>query len=109
MSELTIKFKSGVNARALRPEILTALFDAAEIYAAHGFVSVVTSANDSGHKEGSLHYKNLAVDLRTNFIANPATKTAIRNEIAARLGKDYDVILHGEGANNHLHIEWDPK
>lgn len=29
--------------------------------------------------------------------------------IRAKLGDDYDVIVHGSGRNLHLHIEFDPK
>jgi len=25
------------------------------------------------------------------------------------LGRDYDIVVHGSGANEHIHIEWDRK
>ena len=66
----------------------------------------VTSANDSRHMEGSLHYKNRAFDIRTRNIIN-------KNEHAdqwvadmrEQLGEDYDIILESD----HIHAEFDPQ
>ena len=34
---------------------------------------------------------------------------AISIALAEKLGSDWDVVLHGEGANYHFHCELDPK
>ena len=61
---------------------------------------VITSTYEGSHSEGSLHYANLAVDIRKN-----KAKVLSYKEIKQALGKDYDVILEGD----HIHIEYDPK
>lgn len=71
---------------------------------------VITSGNDSNHKRGSLHYSWRALDFRgNNNIVSVGRK--LESEVAARLGKGYDVIFETfeQAANNHLHVEYDPK
>ncbi len=67
----------------------------------------VTSANDSTHSTGSLHYKNRAYDIRIKNIAGDETPEAQAwvERIKLALGRDYDVILE----RDHLHVEFDPK
>ena len=69
---------------------------------------VVTSLRDGIHMNASLHYKGLAVDFRAHHMNAESQRIAL-GEIKAKLGKDYDVILHGEGQGIHFHIEYDPK
>ena len=92
---------------ALQPQIVLAAVIVNDIYAAHETECVVTSCNDSVHKDDSLHYEGNAIDVRTkNYTGD---KTALRNEIAFALGDEFDVILESLGeANEHLHIEYDP-
>jgi hypothetical protein len=66
---------------------------------------VCTSLNDSIHKDGSLHYQGLAVDLRTRDLNHTST---IAWYIRVRDGLDplgFDCLLE----RDHLHIEYDPK
>ena len=67
----------------------------------------VTSANDSNHMEGSLHYRNRAFDIRTWNITGPMT--AMSNgwvkKMKLILGDDYDIICE----KDHIHCEYDPK
>lgn len=65
---------------------------------------VITSANDGKHKEGSLHYKNLALDIRTRHLEKDEIQIVL-NYLRNKLGGDYDVILESD----HIHIEYDPK
>ena len=55
---------------------------------------VITSGNDSGHKQGSLHFKNRALDFRGNNIT-VAQGRAFAAKVAASglVGKDYDVLF----------------
>jgi hypothetical protein len=71
---------------------------------------VITSGNDGKHMNGSLHAKNRAIDFRGNNI-KPSVGSKFRDDVAARLGKDYDVIFEVfmDPSNNHLHVEYDPK
>ena len=67
----------------------------------------ITSANDSQHMVGSLHFKNRAFDIRIRniigVVQDEARLWAERMQVA--LGDDYDVLLE----HDHLHIEFDPE
>lgn len=78
--------------------------------AAGGPTPVITSGNDSRHSQGSLHFRDLAVDLRANNISDSLAQS-IANDLAARLGADFDVIFErfpNNPANDHIHLEYDP-
>lgn len=53
---------------------------------------VITSGSDSGHKQGSLHFENRALDLRGNNITTSQGK-ALAADVAMLVGKDYDVLF----------------
>ena len=93
--------KAGVDISRLRPEIRKKLNTIAGIVdAIFGDEIVITSTFEGNHSPGSLHYANLAVDIRRG--KKPLN---IRNEIKRGLGPDYDVIEY----ETHFHIEYDPK
>lgn len=87
----------------------------------YGNTVFVTSANDSVHKDGSLHYSGRAFDLRTEPLPSGAARVGavmafgsearekeIRwwcQRIRAQLGDDYDVVQEID----HIHVEYDPK
>ncbi len=68
----------------------------------------ITSANDSEHMEESLHYENLAFDIRIRNIVGiiefPLAARAWAEQMRIALGDDYEVILE----DTHLHVEYDP-
>lgn len=70
---------------------------------------VITSGNDSSHKQGSLHFRGRALDFRGNNVSLAQGK-ALRTAVALELGADYDVLFEtfANSANNHLHVEFDP-
>lgn len=70
---------------------------------------VITSGNDSSHKQGSLHFQDRALDFRGNNITIAQGK-ALRTKVAGKVGADYDVLFEtfANPANNHLHVEFDP-
>lgn len=69
----------------------------------------VTSALDGKHMKRSLHYKGLAVDVRTNDIPS-LEKVRLVESAAAVLGTNFDVVLEDwGGTNEHLHVEFDPE
>ena len=73
----------------------------------YGFVNskfpTITSCNDSKHMIGSLHYEDLAWDLRTRDLTKEEAKQWSRN-LASHLGKEFQVILE----KDHIHVEFDP-
>lgn len=92
------------------PEQEAILDAAAKVYAATEQPLVVTSGNDGQHMRGSLHYDDLALDLRVWDLGDHEEAAA---EIQDRLGDDYDVIAEwraeGDGeVPSHIHAEYDP-
>jgi len=93
--------KAGVDISRLRPEIRKKLTRIASIsWAMEDEELVITSTYEGAHSEGSLHYANLAVDIRRKD-----KRMFTYNEIKKYLGEDYDVVLE----TDHIHIEYDPK
>ena len=100
--------KPGVKLKDLQPQMVLAAVIVHSIYARAGCECVITSANDSKHSEASLHYEGGALDFRTKTYK--FDRRALRQEVKAALGPDFDVLLEDEGVvNEHLHIEYDPK
>lgn len=104
-----MNLKKGVSLRRLKPQTLFAMFVAEQVYNLHAHSLTVTSANDSEHMEGSLHYEGKAFDCR---IRSPITGVRyfrddeqVAQEIRNRIGPDYDVLVY----DTHFHIEWDPR
>jgi hypothetical protein len=77
-----------------------------DAFALRGRDCVITGGLEGVHTKGSEHYVGHALDWRTHHI--PATEAEdIRDEVAAALGADFDVLLEENPV--HLHVEWDPK
>ncbi len=103
-----MKIKAGVRLKDLQPQLVLAAMVVSAIYDSLRVECVITSANDSTHGTNSLHYKGCALDFRTKNYAGD--KAALRDEIKEALGQDFDVVLEDLGAaNEHLHLEFDPK
>lgn len=96
--------KQGVKAAGLQPEILLAIAEAREVWREFDAELVITSLLDGRHMKDSLHYKGLAVDLRTRHLLKPDRATAAAR-LRVALGPEYDVVLH----TTHIHVEHDPK
>lgn len=99
-----MKLKPGAVIDGITAKILHAMAAAEEVAVAHGHELVVTSGTDGKHMKGSLHYDGNAFDMRSWWWSD-REKQVIRDEMAAKLGCDYDVVLE----RTHLHIEYDPK
>ena len=99
-----VQIKPGVNLEGIQPQLVMAAQVADEVYTSNGFALTITSANDSQHMEGSLHYQGRALDLRTRDLPEGMAAT-LAGEIRSRLGNQFDVILEAD----HIHIEYDPK
>jgi hypothetical protein len=103
-------FKASVKVNGARPQLLRALATALEVWEMlHIPELVVTSINDGEHKQGSLHYKGFAADLRTHNIRelNIDADTVVAH-LRAALGDDFDVLLEFVGEDReHIHLEYD--
>ena len=93
--------KAGVDISRLRPEIRKKLNMIEVVLSKYGNTElVITSTYEGTHSAGSLHYANLAIDIRL-----PAADGGVVRHLKAVLLDDYDVVLE----HNHIHIEYDPK
>jgi hypothetical protein len=90
-----------VDLSRLRKEIRQALFACEFVYNQWEDEVQVYHTFDGKHMQGSLHYKNRAVDVSMPF----QNVNAIVEEIRLFLGPEYDVVVE----EDHLHVEWDPK
>lgn len=106
-----LKCKKGVMLQGVKSELLVAIYFAERVWEEHGSQLTITSITDGQHSQNSLHYKGLAFDARTKDIGEAATKEAIFADLKVILTPlGYDVVFEGEGeANEHIHIEFDPK
>lgn len=89
--------KLGVSIEKLQPPARRALDVIEAIFVAAGEEPVITSTFEGSHRASSLHYVNLAFDVRL-------PKTVKIEDVRIRLGADYDVIKE----LTHWHIEYDP-
>lgn len=80
-----------------------------EVFDEFGYPAWISSGNDGEHKPGSFHYKDAALDFRIRHVPE-AKRTAIVKALYARLWPQFDVLWEDRGkANEHLHVEYDPK
>ena len=106
-----MEFKNGVYLK-IQPEMAMALplIDGAYHDIDADAECVVTSANDSRHMDGSLHYEGLAVDLRTRDLHPDAIQRlvlALRRRLNGdeKANRPYQVIVESD----HIHVEHDPQ
>lgn len=99
-----MRLKPGVKLAGVKTEIMFAVLVADQVYREVGKDVVITSVTDGTHSANSLHYKGLAVDLRTSYLTEQEKKFAVE-QLKVRLGAEFDVVLE----STHIHIEFDPK
>ena len=93
--------KAGVDISRLRPEIRRKQGQVARIvWAIEREELIITSTYEGNHSEGSLHYVDLAEDIRRHKKGQE-----VRDHLSLNLGPAYDIVLRP----NHIHIEYDPK
>ena len=101
-----IKLKHGVKLRGIRPEMVLGHGIVASVFAGYDLDCIVTSANDSKHGRGSLHFDGSALDYRTRHIPETGFDWAIfMQDIKDALGPEFDVVLESD----HIHVEYQPK
>lgn len=100
-----ISVKPGVSLRLLQPQALLAIVAADQTFAEAGYGCTVTSGDDGQHLPESLHYRGLAVDIRTKRAGmSQDIAQALAVKLRARLGLEFQVIVESD----HMHIEYDP-
>ena len=99
-----MKIKPGVNILGLKPETIIGAIIVNDYFNEIGKEFVITSAIDSKHKWGSLHYQGLAFDVRTRHL-DPDKLSGIVIELKSRLAGLFDVVLESD----HIHVEYQPK
>ena len=93
--------KLGVDISRLKRQIRVALPKIEAVFREEtGNEPIITSTWESDHSPGSLHYANLAVDVRVP----KKNLEMVLHKLSLRLGPDYDVVAEP----NHIHIEHDP-
>lgn len=102
---MAVNLKDMVRIKVLTPALMAMLTALVILDAEMDGDITVTSINDSRHMVGSQHYRNTAVDIRTND--RPASMDAM---MAARLrqilGPAYTVLYESPGTpNEHIHIQ----
>lgn len=105
-----MRLKPGVKLTDLKPQMALAAIIVRDVYASldPNCSCTITSANDSKHSDGSLHYYGRALDFRTHDFSGD--KALLRAKIKEALGNDFDVVLEGLGTpNEHIHLEHDPR
>jgi hypothetical protein len=98
---MKIEIKEGVIFEELNDQLLRimkAYHDAMELF---NVTPVVTSSHDGTHLPNSLHYKNLALDLRTRDL-NPDQRDRLMLEMKSGLGADYVLVTEAD----HLHVQF---
>ena len=106
---MTIACKETVRFRRILPEIYGIFGVLDEVFESHGVECVITSANDSTHMNGSLHYQDRAIDLRSRDL-RPGEEEQVAEELRYILGADYQVLFEDQDTpNEHLHVAWKPK
>jgi hypothetical protein len=97
--------KAGVDLRGLQPQMAIAYTIASAIYLERaGLHCYITSASDGKHGPNSLHYKGMALDLRTRSLRSEQV-APIYKAIKEALGEQFDVVLE----QDHIHLEFQPK
>jgi hypothetical protein len=107
-----IEFKPGATVRVISPTLLWIFQSLRKVLdAAEPEVLTVTSVNDGRHMEGSRHYTDEAIDLRSKSFVSGDAKRAFAAALTLQLnsnrsGTPFVVILESEGLlNEHFHIQ----
>lgn len=93
--------KAGVDISRLRPEIRKKLNGIERLLDGQGEKLIITSTYEGNHSASSLHYANLAIDLRRPDARGDFFPVTLKTY----LGPDYDIVFY----EKHIHIEYDPK
>lgn len=108
-----MRLKSTVRLGKLKPQIVLALYVAADVWAQHGEVLTITSANDSIHSGRPVvselkdpHYTGRAVDIRIKDV-DKSKRADIVMSLKTALTQEYLILWESQdGDNEHVHIQF---
>lgn len=96
-----IENPNGCDLSRLRFKARQGLWLLEHLYALEGENLIITHTKDGEHKEGSLHFKNRALDA----LPPKHERALILKQGKEMLGPDYDLVDEVD----HWHLEYDPK
>jgi len=105
---MSVEYKPSVNLDVI-PKIRNAISTLESIFAQYGYILYITSARDSIHSDGSLHYIGAAIDFRSKGLPSH-----VKSTIYSSIKKNFpsptwwtDLEFLGE-AEEHFHIGYNP-
>lgn len=98
---MNVKVKAGVKFTELNNQFIRLVKVLGDIGELFGKPLTITSGNDGKHMDTSLHYENLAWDIRIRDLPKDRVPRLVE-ELKLRL-PGYQVILE----KDHIHVEWD--
>jgi hypothetical protein len=101
--------KEGVIFKEVNARLMHLCVTSSWIWDEYGSIPVITSANDGKHMATSLHYKDLAWDLRVKNLPDPQQMADRLREMLNVKHHDYDVLFGDEAHKDHIHVEYQPK
>ena len=100
-----INIKDGVKFKRLTTPILKLINTIISVWSYHDLSSpTITSANDSKHMKSSLHYKDMAIDIRTKDLSKEQISNVFKS-LEDTLGESFQCVLESD----HIHLEFDNK
>jgi len=104
-----IDVKPGVFIKVINDHFIAVCQIVWEEYQKQGAIPTLTAGADGAHMAGSYHYVGEAWDWRTWNLKDAATIFSnIRNRLEF-LDPAFDTVWEGEGAQPHIHTEYDLK
>ena len=104
-----LRLRPSVRLKDLHPAMVIAAMVVENAYRQVGKDCVITSANDSTHGQGSLHFKGKALDFRIKNLPANQRQAVVANIRDALPVTDFDILWEDVGLDNeHLHVEYQP-
>jgi hypothetical protein len=100
---IRVNCKEGVWFKFISWEFTVAAQTVFGVFQKYNVIPTVTSACDSKHMDGSLHYKGLGWDFRVWGLPDPEKVTQEIKRLLQDADYHYDVIFE----KDHIHIEYD--
>ena len=103
--------KNGVDLSRLTPIQVAIWIVVAPVFHEAGRTCTLTDAGrvrPPGSRSLSMHHVDRALDFRLNDMPREVAGN-ITETVRDCLSGEFDVLSHGDGANYHLHCEFDPR
>ncbi len=104
-----ISVKQGVRLEEISG-IIIGFMVVASVLHSYGYGTIITAGIDGDHMKTGLHYKGLALDLRSKHIESLEQKQEILGVCKQALQSNYDFFIENLGQDDeHFHLEFQPK